>query len=86
MSEWTILYFLSFAILAAFVVFNLFIGIVISSMEEARAIELARAERELLDEDARNDASAHEVILAEPVRALRGALEDLERELAARQR
>ena len=31
--------------------FNLFIGIVINSMEEARAIELHRAERELLDED-----------------------------------
>ena len=86
LSEWTLLYFLSFALLAAFVLFNLFIGIVINSMEEARAIELARAERELLDDDETNDADAHAVVLAERMRALRGALEDLEREVAAQGR
>jgi voltage-gated sodium channel len=86
LSEWTILYFLSFALLAAFVLFNLFIGIVINSMEEARAIELARAERELLDDDATNDEEAHAVVLAERVRALRSALDDLEREVVARKR
>jgi voltage-gated sodium channel len=86
LSEWTILYFLSFALLAAFVLFNLFIGIVINSMEEARAIELNRAERELLDDDTTNDADAHAVVLAERVRALRGALEDLEREVTAQAR
>ena len=32
-------------------IFNLFIGIVISSVEEARQIELHRAERALLDDD-----------------------------------
>jgi len=32
-------------------IFNLFIGIVISSVEEARQIELHRAERPLLDDD-----------------------------------
>jgi len=81
-SEWTVLYFLSFAQLAAFLLFNLFIGIVINSMEEARALELARAERELADEDPANDESAHEVVLAERVRYLRQSLDDLERELA----
>lgn len=86
LSEWTVLYFLSFALLAAFVLFNLFIGIVINSMEEARAIELNRAERELLDDDTTNDADAHAVVLAERVRALRGALEDLEREVTAQAR
>jgi voltage-gated sodium channel len=81
-SEWTVLYFVSFALLAAFLLFNLFIGIVINSMEEARALELARAERELADQDPTNDERAHEVVLAERVRVLRQSLDDLERELA----
>ena len=85
-SEWTLLYFLSFAILAAFVLFNLFIGIVINSMEEARAIELNRAERAVIDDDDANDEQAHAVILEERVRALRHALENLEREVASRRR
>jgi voltage-gated sodium channel len=83
-TEWSVLYFVSFAVLAAFLLFNLFIGIVINSMEEARALELQRAERELADDDPRHDAHAHEVILHERVRSLRQALDDLERELAAR--
>jgi voltage-gated sodium channel len=82
LSEWTVVYFVSFALLAAFLLFNLFIGIVINSMEEARALELARAERELADEDPSNDEHAHEVVLAERVRTLRQSLDDLERELA----
>ena len=41
-SEWTVLYFLSFALLAAFLLFNLLIGIVINSTEEARARARAR--------------------------------------------
>lgn len=36
-TPWAFPYFLSYVIFAAFIVFNLFIGIVISSMEEARA-------------------------------------------------
>jgi voltage-gated sodium channel len=82
LSEWTVVYFVSFALLAAFLLFNLFIGVVINSMEEARALELARAERELEDEDPANDEAAHEVVLGERVRALRQSLDDLERELA----
>jgi len=80
--EWTVLYFLSFALLAGFLLFNLFIGIVINSMEEARALELARAERELADADPGNDEAAHDVVLAERVRSIRQSLDDLERELA----
>ncbi len=82
LSEWTVAYFVSFALLAAFLLFNLFVGIVINSMEEARALELERAERELEDEDPANDQAAHELVLAERVRALRQSLDDLERELA----
>ena len=75
-SEWTVAYFISFALLAAFILFNLFIGIVINSMEEARRLELERAERESREED------AHEMQLAQRIRALRDDLEALERELA----
>jgi voltage-gated sodium channel len=45
LSDWTLLFFVSYVLLASFLIFNLFIGIVINSMEEARAIELHRAER-----------------------------------------
>jgi voltage-gated sodium channel len=86
LSDWTLLFYISYALVASFLIFNLFIGIVINSMEEARAIELHRAERALLDEDEANDDHAHEVILGERMRALRTAMEELERELAARSR
>jgi voltage-gated sodium channel len=76
LSEWTVVYFISFALLAAFILFNLFIGIVINSMEEARAMELERAETEGRGDD------AHEIQVAERIRALRRDLEALERELA----
>jgi len=41
-TPWAYPYFLSYVIFAAFIVFNLFIGIVISSMEEARAEQVAQ--------------------------------------------
>lgn len=86
LSDWTLLFYVSYVLLASFLIFNLFIGIVINSMEEARAMELSRAERELLDDDASNDEHAHRVILEERVHALRSALEALEREVAGRHR
>jgi voltage-gated sodium channel len=86
LSDWTLLFYISYVLVASFLIFNLFIGIVINSMEEARAIELHRAERELLDDDEANDERAHAVVLTERVHALKNALEDLERELAAQSR
>lgn len=83
LSDWTILFFVSYVLLASFLIFNLFIGIVINSMEEARAIELHRAERALLDDDTANDEEARHVMVAERLHALKQAVEDLERELAA---
>ena len=59
LSDWTLLFYVSYVLLASFLIFNLFIGIVINSMEEARAIELRRAEKALLDDDAANDEKAH---------------------------
>jgi len=65
-SQWTILYFISYVLLASFLIFNLFIGIVLNSMEEARA-----AERKEHETDS----------LLERLRAARQALEDAEEEL-----
>lgn len=48
---WATLYFISFALVAAFLLFNILIGIVINSMEEARAIEHVR-QRQMEREDA----------------------------------
>ena len=42
LSDWTILYFVSYALVAAFLIVNILIGVVINSLEEARAIEHAR--------------------------------------------
>jgi voltage-gated sodium channel len=83
LSDWTLLFFISYVLLASFLIFNLFIGIVINSMEQARTIELHRAERALLDEETTNDEQAHAVVLEERLRALRSAVEELEREVRA---
>jgi voltage-gated sodium channel len=66
-SPWTVVFFVSYAILASFLIFNLFIGIVLNSMEEARSAD--RKEHETDDLLAR-------------LRAARTALEEAETELA----
>jgi len=86
LSNWTLLFYISYVLVASFLIFNLFIGIVINSMEEARAIELHRAERELLDEDDDGDERAHAVVLRERLHHLKTAIEDLEREIEAQGR
>jgi voltage-gated sodium channel len=86
LSDWTLLFYVSYVLVASFLIFNLFIGIVINSMEEARTIELHRAERELLDEHHANDERAHAIVLRERLHHLKDAVEDLERELEAQNR
>ncbi len=65
-SGWTIVYFIAYAVVMSFLIFNLFIGIVLNSMEEAREVE----------------RTAHEKgdLLAR-LRAAREALEEAEQEL-----
>ena len=46
LSDWTVPFYVSYVLIASFVVFNLFIGIVINSMEDARQEETARRNRE----------------------------------------
>lgn len=80
---WAWVYFVSFVLVAAFIVLNVLIGIVLNAMEEARELERRRALREarggalgpVLDPD----AHAHVV---ERIAILRRALEDLELQLA----
>lgn len=70
-------------LLASFLILNVFIGIVINSLEEARGIEQRRAERELLDEETANDEEAHAILLEQHLRAVQAAVRELERELRA---
>jgi voltage-gated sodium channel len=73
---WSWVYFVSFALVAAFIVLNVLIGIVLNSMEEAR--ELERRRRIGID-DTPHIAPAP---VAERIAMLRAALKELEQELA----
>ncbi|MGL6279892.1 MAG: ion transporter [Gaiella sp.] len=82
---WSWVYFVSFVLIAAFVVINLLIGIVLNSMEEAREAERRKAVRERMGVAAApvgvdDDASAPVV---ERIAHLRSALDELEEELSA---
>ena len=70
---WSWVFFVSFILTAAFIVINVFIGIVLNSMEEAR--ELAR----------RDSLSPDEAVpVLERIQILRNALDELESELKHR--
>jgi voltage-gated sodium channel len=69
--SWSWIYFVSFALVAVFLVLNVLIGIVINSLEEARAMERRRIE---------GDAVADRIAI------IRAALDDLEHDLAAQRR
>jgi voltage-gated sodium channel len=81
---WSWVYFVSFILIAAFVVINVLIGIVLNSMEEAREAERRNAVRERMGVDRPSpvdpDASAPVV---ERIGILRAALDELEAELSA---
>ena len=77
------IFFVSFALLAAFILLNVLIGVVLNSMEEARSIELDR-EREALRElraEPGGEEPLRDTALERRVVALKVALEELEREL-----
>ena len=80
---WSWVYFVSFILIAAFVVINVLIGIVLNSMEEAREAERRKAVRERLGAEQPGlvdpDASAPVV---ERIGILRAALDELEAELS----
>jgi voltage-gated sodium channel len=73
LSDWTILYFVSYALVAAFLIFNILIGVVINSLEEARAIEHARERADRLER-----ADPGEPVIEERIAEVREALDRLE--------
>lgn len=75
-SGWAVVYFLSFILLATFLVMNIVIAVVVNSVEEARRVELA----ENVDVFAETTA-AEAPELAERIVAMRTALDELERSL-----
>ena len=79
LSEWTILFFVSYALVAAFLIFNILIGVVINSLEEARAIEHARERMDRLEHG--DDPGA---TVEDRIAALREALDELEADLRQR--
>jgi voltage-gated sodium channel len=77
------IFFVSFALLAAFILLNVLIGVVINSMDEAREIEIER-EREALEKlraEGGDEEPLADTQLEQRVVALKVALEELEREL-----
>jgi voltage-gated sodium channel len=81
---WAWIYFVSFILVAAFIVLNVLIGIVLNSMEEARELERRQAIRERHKARARPgviDPEAHAHVV-ERIAILRAALDELEVELA----
>ena len=78
------IFFVSFALLAAFILLNVLIGVVLNSMEEAREIELEQERDALkkLREEGGDEEPLRDTALEQRVVALKVALEELERELA----
>jgi len=80
---WAWLYFVTFILLAAFIVLNVLIAIVLNAMEEARELDRRRVlrERHGVSHPSPVDPEAHAPV-AERIQILRGALNELELELA----
>ena len=82
---WAWIYFVSFILVAAFIVLNVLIGVVLNSMEEARELERRQAIRDRhpgrRQPSSPLDPEAHAHV-AERIVILRRALDDLEVELA----
>jgi voltage-gated sodium channel len=80
---WAWGYFVSFILVAAFIVLNVLIGVVLNSMEEARELDRRAALRERygVTRPSPIDPQAHAPV-AERIAILRSALDELELELA----
>ena len=83
MHPWSWVYFVSFILIAAFVVINVLIGIVLNSMEEAREAERRKTVRERLGAERPSPVDADaSVPVVERIGILRAALDELEAELS----
>ena len=77
-SRWSLLYYASYVLLASFVLVNVLIGVVLTSLDDARETE--RDEEAHLSAPASDDEDGR--LLLERVAAARRALDDLEADLA----
>lgn len=78
-SSWTLVYFVSYVLVAAFLLVNILIGVVINSMEEAREIEWQREQRRRLG--ASTTEEDRRASIERRLHELRSAVESLEHEL-----
>jgi voltage-gated sodium channel len=78
LSSWAWVYFVSFVLIATFVVLNVVIGIVVNSIDEAHAIEEEKRQRELIEAERKTEHAG----LYDRLRQLRSAIDGLEEELA----
>jgi voltage-gated sodium channel len=77
--QWSWIYFVTFVLITVFIVINVLIGIVLTSMEEAREVE--RRRRLSLDREVELGPIAPAPVM-ERITILRAALDELEQELA----
>ncbi|MCI3240612.1 MULTISPECIES: ion transporter [Streptomyces] len=76
-SRWSLVYYASYVLLASFVLVNVLIGVVITSLDEAREME---KEEEAQDPDPALEPEGRRLLLAR-IGAARQALDELERDL-----
>jgi voltage-gated sodium channel len=78
-SNWTLIYYVSYVLVAAFLLVNILIGVVINSMEEAREIEWQREQRRNRGGPTTEDD--RQAAIEQRLHELRAAVNDLEHEL-----
>ncbi len=78
---WSWIYFVSWALIAAFIVLNVLIGVVLNSMEEARALERERMASPAPGSPGGTEEEVEERVAAERIELIRSALDELERDL-----
>ncbi|MFJ6726378.1 ion transporter [Streptomyces sp. NPDC091281] len=79
-SRWSLLYYASYVLLASFVLVNVLIGVVITSLDEARETERQDGEGDGVPRPPEPDPEGHHLLLAR-IGAARQALDQLERDL-----
>ncbi|MEU6244045.1 ion transporter [Streptomyces sp. NPDC047024] len=81
-SRWSLLYYASYVLLASFVLVNVLIGVVLTSLEEAREMEQGQPEPSAAPE--REAAASARADLLDRIATARRALDDLEESLSGR--
>jgi voltage-gated sodium channel len=87
-SDWAVPYYVSFVLIAAFLVLNILIGVVINSLDEARELEWERmqSERREAAADGLDEVDDRRLVLLGHLHELRRTVEALERDLRSAER